>query len=223
MFRILFRLHKVNNEDLSPQLAYQFAPLLCRPLYSTYMSIRHMEDLVQIRPVIHVLIKKFPDFFPNKDTVSRSSEILSVGYARSNFPDVDYSSKSTIGHEPQHHVSGWDTSSYSAHLTFNLSDPLNVTNPSSQDVLVKRTSGDEEGTASNISNYAMDVSLNEDDDCQANSNSFSAFGNISCSKISSFSSNGESCVDILNQYNIPVKSWECSVCSFLIPFAICMN
>lgn len=46
--------------DSNPtQLAFNLAPIICRPYNSAYMSIRHMEDLLKIRPVIAFIIENF--------------------------------------------------------------------------------------------------------------------------------------------------------------------
>jgi hypothetical protein len=51
------------NEASLMQLAYSISPSICRPLSSSYMSIRHMEDLKKIRPVILFLIENHSDIF----------------------------------------------------------------------------------------------------------------------------------------------------------------
>jgi hypothetical protein len=51
------------NEASLMQLAYSVSPAICRPLSSAYMSIRHMEDLKKIRPVILFLIENHSELF----------------------------------------------------------------------------------------------------------------------------------------------------------------
>lgn len=45
-----------DNDASLTQLAYTVAPAICRPTTSAYMSIRHMEDLKRIRPIIMFLM-----------------------------------------------------------------------------------------------------------------------------------------------------------------------
>ena len=50
------------NEALSPlSLANVFAPVLCRPKNTAYLSIRHRQGLQRTRMVVHLLIEKFPE------------------------------------------------------------------------------------------------------------------------------------------------------------------
>lgn len=61
------------NDSGVVQLAYTISPTICRPLNHAYMSIRHMEDLKKIRPVILFLIENYTDvFFPYKPNVFQS-------------------------------------------------------------------------------------------------------------------------------------------------------
>ena len=52
-----------DNESSLLQLGNCVAPPVCRPTTSAYMSIRHMEDLKKIRPVISFLIENYDDIF----------------------------------------------------------------------------------------------------------------------------------------------------------------
>lgn len=51
------------NEASLMQLAYSISPTICRPVSSAYMSIRHMEDLKKIRPVILFVIENHGEIF----------------------------------------------------------------------------------------------------------------------------------------------------------------
>ena len=58
MLGFLHRLGTAGGNDANiSQLVFIFAPLLCRPLNSAYMSVRHMEDLRKLRPVLQVLVE----------------------------------------------------------------------------------------------------------------------------------------------------------------------
>lgn len=57
--------------DSNPtQLAFNLSPFICRPFDSAYMSIRHMEDLLKIRPVIAFMIENFNEIM-TKDLCPR--------------------------------------------------------------------------------------------------------------------------------------------------------
>lgn len=59
---MLTRLGNLEDNDASlTQLAYTIAPAICRPTTSAYMSIRHMEDLKRIRPVVMFLMGNSED------------------------------------------------------------------------------------------------------------------------------------------------------------------
>lgn len=80
------------NEASLMQLAHSISPTICRPLTSAYMSIRHMEDLKRIRPVILFLIENYDEVF----LLNRFSSFYSPGKishaSSSDFNDVDYTS-----------------------------------------------------------------------------------------------------------------------------------
>jgi len=64
LFRLLSRLAGVDESDSNLiQLAYSIAPTICRPINSAYMSIRHMEDLRKIRPVISFIMENYEEIF----------------------------------------------------------------------------------------------------------------------------------------------------------------
>jgi hypothetical protein len=66
LFGLLSQLSELEESDSGVvQLAFIMAPTICRPLNHAYMSIRHMEQLKKIRPVILFLIENYADvFFP---------------------------------------------------------------------------------------------------------------------------------------------------------------
>lgn len=51
-----------NDANIS-QLVFIFAPLLCRPPNSAYMSVRHMEDLRKLRPTLQVVVENYLEIF----------------------------------------------------------------------------------------------------------------------------------------------------------------
>jgi hypothetical protein len=51
-----------NDANIS-QLVFIFAPLLCRPSDSAYMSVRHMEDLRKLRPTLQVIVENYVEIF----------------------------------------------------------------------------------------------------------------------------------------------------------------
>ena len=64
MLAFLNRLGTIGGNDANiSQLVFIFAPLLCRPLNSAYMSVRHMEDLRKLRPVLQLLVENYADIF----------------------------------------------------------------------------------------------------------------------------------------------------------------
>ena len=64
------------HADSNPtQLAFNLAPFICRPYNSAYMSIRHMEDLLKIRPVIAFLIEHFNEIM-TKDLQPRPPVVV---------------------------------------------------------------------------------------------------------------------------------------------------
>lgn len=64
LFRLLSRLAGIDESDSNLiQLAYCIAPSICRPINSAYMSIRHMEDLRKIRPVISFIMENYDEIF----------------------------------------------------------------------------------------------------------------------------------------------------------------
>lgn len=69
------------------QLTSSVTPTICRPLTSSYMSIRHMEDLKKLRPVIAFFIENYLDLF----TVVRSS---SIKLTTSESPTIELSAPS---------------------------------------------------------------------------------------------------------------------------------
>lgn len=61
---MLSRLAGIDESDSNLiQLAYCIAPSICRPINSAYMSIRHMEDLRKIRPVISFIMENYDEIF----------------------------------------------------------------------------------------------------------------------------------------------------------------
>eukprot|EP00600_Ochromonadales_sp_CCMP1393_P007004 CAMPEP_0174958510 /NCGR_PEP_ID=MMETSP0004_2-20121128/2664_1 /TAXON_ID=420556 /ORGANISM="Ochromonas sp., Strain CCMP1393" /LENGTH=952 /DNA_ID=CAMNT_0016206731 /DNA_START=63 /DNA_END=2920 /DNA_ORIENTATION=+ len=64
LFRMLSQLAAVDESDSSlVQLAYSVSPTICRPTNSAYMSIRHMEDLRKIRPVVSFILENYEEVF----------------------------------------------------------------------------------------------------------------------------------------------------------------
>jgi hypothetical protein len=64
LFRLLSKLAALDdNESSLLQLSYCISPTICRPITSAYMSIRHMEDLKKIRPVVSFIIENYDDLF----------------------------------------------------------------------------------------------------------------------------------------------------------------
>lgn len=51
-----------NDANIS-QLVFIFAPLICRPTNSAYMSVRHMEDLRKLRPTLQVIVENYLEIF----------------------------------------------------------------------------------------------------------------------------------------------------------------
>lgn len=63
-FRLLSRLAALEENDASlMQLAHSVAPAIARPLNTAYMSLKHMEDLKKVRPVILFMVENFVDIF----------------------------------------------------------------------------------------------------------------------------------------------------------------
>jgi len=72
------------HSDSNPtQLAFNLAPFICRPYNSAYMSIRHMEDLLKIRPVIAFLIEHFNEIL-TKDVQPRPPVVVSSSQTKPN-------------------------------------------------------------------------------------------------------------------------------------------
>jgi hypothetical protein len=64
LFALLQRIVTIGGNDSNAmQLAYYMAPFLCRRENSAYMSLRHMEDLRKIRPVLSFLIENYSEIF----------------------------------------------------------------------------------------------------------------------------------------------------------------
>lgn len=64
LFQLLARLAALDESDTNLiQLAYCVSPTICRPTTSAYMSIRHMEDLRKVRPVISFIIENCDEVF----------------------------------------------------------------------------------------------------------------------------------------------------------------
>ena len=81
MFRLLSRLAGIDESDSNLiQLAYCIAPSICRPINSAYMSIRHMEDLRKIRPVISFIMENYDEIFT--DELGPASPIKSYNSTR---------------------------------------------------------------------------------------------------------------------------------------------
>jgi hypothetical protein len=51
-----------NDANVS-QLVFIFAPLLCKPQNSAYMSVHHMEDLRKLRPILQILVENQLEIF----------------------------------------------------------------------------------------------------------------------------------------------------------------
>ena len=78
LFRLLSRLAGIDESDSNLiQLAYSIAPTICRPINSAYMSIRHMEDLRRIRPVISFIMENYEEVF--SDDLVPNSPVREVG------------------------------------------------------------------------------------------------------------------------------------------------
>jgi hypothetical protein len=81
LFRLLSRLAGIDESDSNLiQLAYCIAPTICRPMTSAYMSIRHMEDLRKIRPVISFIMENYDEIFT--DEIGPSSPIKAYNSSR---------------------------------------------------------------------------------------------------------------------------------------------
>lgn len=64
LFRLLSKLASLDdNESSLLQLSFTVSPTICRPTTSAYMSIRHLEDLKKIRPVMSFIIENYDDIF----------------------------------------------------------------------------------------------------------------------------------------------------------------
>jgi hypothetical protein len=82
LFRLLARVASFEDSESSlMQLTSSVTPTICRPLSSSYMSIRHMEDLKKLRPVIAFFIENYLDIFTvvrNASTKLSTSESPSI-------------------------------------------------------------------------------------------------------------------------------------------------
>jgi len=64
LFRLLARLASFEDSESSlMQLASSITPTILRPLTSAYMSLRHLEDLKKLRPIVVFLIDNYLDLF----------------------------------------------------------------------------------------------------------------------------------------------------------------
>lgn len=78
LFAFLYRLGTTPGNDANlSQLVFIFAPLLCRLPNSTYMSVRHMEDLRRLRPVLQVVLEHHAELF-QEATPGPSSTVTST-------------------------------------------------------------------------------------------------------------------------------------------------
>lgn len=64
IFFLLSHLISLEENDASiVQLAHVISPTVCRPITSAFMSLRHMEDLKKIRPIVLFLMENCHDIF----------------------------------------------------------------------------------------------------------------------------------------------------------------
>ncbi|CAN0260736.1 unnamed protein product, partial [Ectocarpus sp. 12 AP-2014] len=73
------------NETTSELLSQTFAPLLCRPQGSAFMSLRHVQDLLKIQAVVRVLIENHTILSQNRNAsnhASAGSKALVTGQAK---------------------------------------------------------------------------------------------------------------------------------------------
>ncbi len=70
------------------QLAYTIAPTICRPLNHAFMSIRHMEDLKKIRPVVLFLIENFNEVIGTTQPPVHIPPAAAVNADLRSLPDV---------------------------------------------------------------------------------------------------------------------------------------
>ena len=76
LFKLLSKLADLEENDSGVvQLAYTVSPTICRPVTSAYMSLRHMEDLKKIRPVILFLIENYSEMFSPIRIPSKPQEV----------------------------------------------------------------------------------------------------------------------------------------------------
>lgn len=67
LFALLEKLSTVDDNDTNLiQLGYCMSPVVCRPAGNAFMSIRHMEDLKNIRPIITFMIENYAEIFVRK-------------------------------------------------------------------------------------------------------------------------------------------------------------
>ncbi len=89
MFKLLAKLSELEESDSGVvQLAYSIAPTICRPLNHAFMSIRHMEDLKKIRPVVLFLIENFSEVIGNTQPPVHIPPAAAVNADLRSLPDV---------------------------------------------------------------------------------------------------------------------------------------
>ena len=81
LFRLLSKI--ADNGDNTAevlQLSLTLSPSMFRPLTSAYMSIKHMRDLIRIRPIIKVFIENYEEIYTmvemNRDNYFNNSIYL---------------------------------------------------------------------------------------------------------------------------------------------------
>lgn len=75
LFRISSNSIDNDNNNNASQLSMVISPIICKPIRSaSYMSIRHMEDLRKIRPIISFMIENFSEIF-TKDLKAKSNKM----------------------------------------------------------------------------------------------------------------------------------------------------
>jgi len=87
----------VGNDNNAQQISNTFSPYLCRPNATSFMSIRHVESLQKIKPVIQFIIEYQPDVFRDlKSTVVVRPRVVDVT------PPVTHPILATSSSFPQH-------------------------------------------------------------------------------------------------------------------------
>eukprot|EP01035_Chromulina_nebulosa_P032884 gene32884-43980_t len=80
-FRLIYNLARYEDSEPSLlQLSYCISPTICRPSSGAYMSIKHMEDLRRIRPIIAFIVENFEEVFTSdlKPTVAPATVKVST-------------------------------------------------------------------------------------------------------------------------------------------------